>query len=370
MRALAVTERDLKRFSRNPILMIASIMMPLVYLIIMGNSFQGELKHLPVAVVDQDNGPYARRVTELLQAMRDGPRTLEITKLSDQKKAIEGVKNGFYKGALIIPPRFSEDVVKNVTPQVGLFLDNTDSISAAGIANAVAGSMNYLRSDYVSVRATIAKTEFRPVELYKKIDYDASLVPGIIVMAIFMGTTFTGAFSLVMDKFLGIHESYLSTPLTKMDIVIGIIISGVLITTLMAFIVMMGGMFITGIKLAGGVTSFILLLFTIVLTALGLLSMIFVVLGRADHPRIVGVTIGFLNVIFYFPSGAVYPIESLPNWLRTFAKVNPEAYAVHALKALILKGSGFVAVRGDLMFLMMFTVVMLIIATLTFKRTM
>jgi ABC-2 type transport system permease protein len=98
--------------------------------------------------------------------------------------------------------------------------------------------------------------------------------------------------------------------------------------------------------------------------------MIFVVLGRADHPRIVGVTIGFLNVIFYFPSGAVYPIESLPNWLRTFAKVNPEAYAVHALKALILKGSGFVAVRGDLMFLMMFTVVMLIIATLTFKRTM
>ncbi len=369
MRVLAVAERDLKRFSRNPIVIVASILMPLVYLVIMGNSFQGELKNLSLAVVDQDNGPYARRVIELLQAMRDGPRTLDIVKLSDQKKAIESVKDGFYKGALIIPPRFSEDVIKNVNPQIGLFLDNTDSISAAGISGAVSRSMGYLKSEYVSVRATIAKTQFRAVELYKKIDYDASLVPGIIVMAIFMGTTFTGAFSLVMDKFLGIHESYLSTPLTRMDIVVGTIISGVFITTLMSFIVMMGGMFLTGIKLAGGLTSFILLVFTIVLTALGLLSMIFMVLGRAGHPRIVGVTVGFLNVIFYFPSGAVYPIESLPNWLKAFAKVNPEAYAVHALKALILKGSGFVAVQNDLIFLAAFTGIMLFFATITFKRT-
>jgi len=149
-------------------------------------------------------------------------------------------------------------------------------------------------------------------------------------MAIFMGTTFTGAFSLVMDKFLGIHESYLSTPLTRFDLVAGTIMSGVLITTIMSIIVMVGGLMITGIKLAGGITTFVLLLVTMVLTALGLLSMIFTVLGRADHPRIVGVLVGFLNVIFYFPSGAVYPIESLPNWLRTFAKINPEAYAVGA----------------------------------------
>ncbi|MDD4879771.1 MAG: ABC transporter permease, partial [Candidatus Omnitrophica bacterium] len=185
-----------------------------------------------------------------------------------------------------------------------------------------------------------------------------------------MGTTFTGAFSLVMDKFLGIHESYLSTPLTRFDLVAGTIMSGVLITTIMSIIVMIGGLLLTGIKLAGGISTFLLLLVMMVITSLGLLSMIFTVLGRADHPRIVGVLVGFLNVIFYFPSGAVYPIESLPNWLRAFAKVNPEAYAVHAFKELILKGSGFVAVRGDLIFLMAFIVFMLFLATLTFKRTM
>lgn len=370
MKAFAVTERDLRRFARNPILMVASVFLPLVYLIIIGNSFQGELKHLSLAVVDQDTGPYSRRMTELLQALKDGPQTITVTRLSDQGKALELVKEGFYKGVLIIPPDFSEKIIKNVYPQAGLFVDNVDAISAVGITAAVSRAMTYLKSDYVSVRSSLSKAQFRVVELFKKIDYDASLVPGAIVMAIFMGTTFTGAFSLVMDKFLGIHESYLSTPLTKMDIVIGTIISGVFITTAMSFLVFIGGMLITGIKLTGGAVSFLLLVFIISLTALGLLSMIFIILGRVDHPRIVGVVIGFLNVIFYFPSGAVYPIESFPGWLKVFAKVNPEAYAVHALKALIFKGAGINAIKTDIIFLAAFTAIMLFFATITFKRTM
>ena len=189
-------------------------------------------------------------------------------------------------------------------------------------------------------------------------------------MAIFMGTMITGAFNLAMDKFLGIHESYLSTPLTKRDITVGIIISGVFITTVMSLTVLMGSMILTGIKLEGGLGSFVVLFFVIILSALGLLSMMFIILGRANHPRIVGLVGGFLNVIFFFPSGAVYPIESFPNWLKAFAKVNPEAYAVHALKALIFKGADIVAIKGDLVFLAIFTAIMLTIATFTFKRTM
>lgn len=369
MRIEAVVERDLKRYSRNPFIIIGSVLLPLLYLIIMGNSFQGQLRHLPLAVVDQDKTPYSRRVIELLEAIEEGPRVIEIVRLNGQKEAFDMVKNGFCKAALIIPPNFSQDVIRKATPQLGLFLDNTDPISANAIVNSVSDSLSYLRLEYISIRRDIATPQVRPVELFKKIDYDASLVPGIIVMAIFMGTLITGAFNFVMDKFLGVHECYLSTPLTKKDIVVGMIISGVFITTTMSLVVLIGGMLITGIKLVGGITSFIWLLITITLSALGLLSMMFIILGRANHPRVVGLLGGFLNVIFFFPSGAIYPIESFPNWLRAFAKINPEAYAVHALKALIFKGAGLVAIRGDLIYLAIFTAIMLTIATFTFKRT-
>lgn len=369
MRVAAVIERDLRKFSRNPFIMIVGVLLPIVYLIIIGNSFQGQLKHLPVAVVDLDNGPYSRRVMELLETMSQGPKTINIFRIKDEKEAVAMVRKGFCKAAVIIPENFSRDVIRNANPQVGFFLDNTDAISAASLSAIISQSLGYLKVDYIAVRPDSSRPQLRPVELFKKVDYDASLVPGAVIMAIFMGTMIAGAFNLVMDKFLGVHESYLSTPLTKRDITVGVITSGVFITTCMSLIVLIGSMILTGIKLQGGLTSFALLVSIIILSALGLLSMMFIILGRADHPRIVGMLGGFLNVIFFFPSGAIYPIESFPGWLKAFAKINPEAYAVHALKSVILKGADLAAIKNDIVFLVVFTAIMLTIATSTFKRT-
>ena len=105
------------------------------------------------------------------------------------------------------------------------------------------------------------------------------------------------------------------------------------------------------------------------LTTLCLLSLMFVMIGRVNHPRIVGVLSGFLNVILFFPSGAIYPIASFPGWLKAFAKVNPEAYAVDALKSILFKGEGITGIPGDVTFLLIFTSIMMTIAIATFKRT-
>jgi ABC-2 type transport system permease protein len=96
--------------------------------------------------------------------------------------------------------------------------------------------------------------------------------------------------------------------------------------------------------------------------------MMFVILGRANHPRIVGVFGGFLNVIFFFPSGAIYPVESFPGWLRAFAVINPETYSVHALKAILFKGACLKGIEMDFIFLSIFALITLTIATLIYKR--
>jgi ABC-2 type transport system permease protein len=76
-----------------------------------------------------------------------------------------------------------------------------------------------------------------------------------------------------------------------------------------------------------------------------------------------------MNVILFFPSGAVYPIASFPPWLKVFTKINPEAYAVHALKSVLFKGMVLEDILIDIAFLCIFTVVMMSTAILTFKRT-
>lgn len=368
-RVYAVIERDIRKFSRNPVIMVMAVVMPIAYLIILGNSFQGKLKGLPVVVVNQDTGDYGRRVGEALTAVRVGPKTMTLTWLADQGEAIEGVRNGTYKAVVIVPPDFTRRVVERTGPEVGFFVDNTDQISEAALTEAITGAVSSVTAPFMPVRLDRAVINTRRVELYRSVDYDQTLVPGVVVMAMFMGTMITGVFNLVMDRFLGVDEAILMTPITKADIVIGLVVSGFIITIVMALIVLLVSAFITGIGVFNGFFSFVEILAVMALTTLGLLSMMFLMLGRANHPRIVGVFSGFMNVIFFFPSGAVYPVQSFPGWLRSFSKVNPEYYAVHALKSILFKGSAFSVIYGDLVFLLFFTALMMILAVITFKRT-
>lgn len=369
-RFLAVFERDLRRFIRNPIVIMASVIMPILYLIILGNSFQGELKNLSLAIVDMDNGPYANRVVELLHAVEAGPKTVKIYHLSDQGSAMKGLKQGIFKAILIIPSDFSKDVIRGKESELGLFLDNVEAIPANSIRLAISGALSEIKREFVSVREEKIRPILREIELYKKVDYDQTLIPGVVIMAIFLGAMTTGVFNIVMDKFLGIDESHFLTPLTKTDIVMGLVVSGLFITTIIALFVMFFSALISGIYLWETVTlySLTLIIVVIILSTIGLLGLMFVILGRANHPRIVGVLGGFLNVIFFFPSGAIYPVESFPNWLKAFSSVNLETYSVHALKTILFKNASLDAVQGDIIFLSIFALVTIIIATITFKR--
>jgi ABC-2 type transport system permease protein len=252
---------------------------------------------------------------------------------------------------------------------VGLFLDNTDAISSGTIIGVVNGAVTAVRPSYVAIREAADEIHVRDANLYRNVDYFQSLVPGVVVMAIFLGTLTTGVFNVVMDRFQGIEESYLLTPLTKANIVGGLILSGLAITTAVSILVLGVGIVMTGIPLPTGIGALASLLVVIILTTLCLQSLMFTLLGRADHPRLVGVLSGFMNVILFFPSGAVYPTASLPGWLKSFAMVNPEAYAVDALKALLFKSAGLTTVLADIGFLTVFTTVMMAAAIMLFKRT-
>jgi len=368
-RVLAIIERDLRKFSRNPVILIMAVVMPIVYLLILGNSFQGKLKGLPVAVVNHDEGEHGRRVTEVLEAIEVGPKTVTLTWLVDEVEAVEGVRRGRFKAAIVVPPDFSRRIALGTGPEVGLFVDNTDGISTATLQATFEAALRAVPADFVPIRPDRGRIASRTEGLYRTVDYDQTLVPGVVVMAIFMGTMITGVFNLVMDRFLGVDEAILMTPVTRTDIVVGLVVAGFLITMLMALIVLVASILITGLPVSLEPGRVLGVLLVLALSTIGLLSMMFLFLGRANHPRIVGVFSGFLNVIFFFPSGAVYPVESFPGWLRAFVRVNPEFYSVHALKSILLKGTPVAFVAHDILFLLVFTTVMLSLAVATFRRT-
>src|SRR5213592_2827064 len=90
------------------------------------------------------------------------------------------------------------------------------------------------------------------------------------------------------------------------------------------------------------------LFIVIVITALALVSMMFLIMVRVTDPLMPRAIFGLLNTLLYFPSGAVYPQQGFPTWMQWIAAVDPFTYSVHAFKSLVLKNTGFGAIGYDI----------------------
>lgn len=158
------------------------------------------------------------------------------------------------------------------------------------------------------------------------------------------------------------------TPLKQYEIVIGVLLAGVIKAMFSALTMLFLAIVVAGVRPMADTTNFVLLLFTLFLTALGLISIMTAFAVRAPAPEVYQFTSFPINLVLYFTSGAIYPIDGFPDWMRQMAVANPEAYAVHALRLLMYKGASFGAVAIDFAFLAAFTAIMVVIATLAFKR--
>jgi len=335
----------------------------------LGNSLQGPLTGLRLAVVSQDQGPQARSFLGALQAIEQGPATIVIVPLDDPEEGFRMLHDGSISGLLVVPASFSRDLGSGIAASAGLYVDNVDAIAATAIEQAVQSAVPAIVQPLVRFERHLGQAEIRAQEIFPRVDYDTSLIPGVIVMSLFMGSMLSGAFNLIMDRFLGVHESYLSTPLRKLDINLGILLSGTLVTLVSSTLVLGIGMLITGARIHGGLAGYAAMFGLMVLTGLGMLAMTMLIIGRAGHPRIAGILNAFLNVLLFFPSGALYPLASFPRWLRVFAQVDPETHAVAALKAILFRGGDISAAGQHVAWLAVFTAVMLFFSTLTMKRT-
>jgi ABC-2 type transport system permease protein len=367
-RMWAIVERELRRFRRSPAMIVVSMVFPLCQLVILGYAFGGQVKHLKLAIVDQDHGLPAVKIRELAQAVSAGARTVDLIDYADQGQAVTDLRNGRVNGVLTIPPEFSRRVLLKNQPKVALIEDNTDTV----VSSAMAGSLNTMLIAYgepPTVERIPGKAALDVVEVYPYVPYIQYLLPGSIVMSIFMMVMVGGGIIFIDDKARGLHEGYLVTPITKLELIAGFNMSGTIKAVLAGVAIMLIGSVIAGVPNPFDPLRIMRLFVVIVVTAFALISMMFLIMVRVNDPLLPRMIFGVLNTVLYFPSGAVYPRQGFPPWMQAIATVDPFTYAVHAFKSLLLKNTGFEAITGDILYLLAFSAVAMTAATLLFKRT-
>ena len=207
------------------------------------------------------------------------------------------------------------------------------------------------------------------VEIYPYVPYIQYLLPGSIVLSIFVMVMIGGGIIYIDDKARGLPEGYLVPPLTKFELIMGFNLAGTIKAILAGTVLLIVGSLIAGIPNSIDPLRLAQSLVVIAVTGLSLVSMMFLLMVRVSDPLVPRATFGVLNTLLFFPSGAVYPTESFPAWMQVIATVDPFTYSVHAFKSLLLKNTGMAAISGDLTYLLVFSIVMMVAATLLFRRT-
>ncbi len=195
------------------------------------------------------------------------------------------------------------------------------------------------------------------------VSYFQFLSPGVLSMVLLFSAMFSGI-NVVYDRQFGFLKEILVSPVSRLSIVLGRALGGSIVALAQALLFLVITLFF-GVNLSWG--QF--------LAAVGVMfvsSFSFTLLGLAIASRMEDfqgfqLIVNFVMMPMFFFSGALFPLDKLPAWLKAVSFVNPMTYAVDSLRAVMvdLSSFGFPTSFGVLLG---FTILALFAATWLFSQ--
>ncbi|OIO52454.1 ABC transporter [Candidatus Uhrbacteria bacterium CG_4_10_14_0_8_um_filter_58_22] len=204
-------------------------------------------------------------------------------------------------------------------------------------------------------------------------DFIQFMFPGIIAMSV-MGVAFFSTISTVWDREFGFLKEILVAPVPRSAIAIGKTFGATTIAALQAVILFLLAPVI-GLRLS--VSTLPALALIIVLLAFSISGLGLLIASRMRTTESFGLLMQVLVFPMFFLSGAFFPLTSVPFWMSAVAHLNPLSYGVDAMRQVMLSGQvsdvvlaqiAVHSVPADILFLTVFSAVMVLLAVLAFSR--
>jgi ABC-2 type transport system permease protein len=340
-KVLFIIQKELRQILRDRSYLMFIVAAPLFQLILMGYALSTEVRHVPVAVLDEDHSSSSRAILDAFQAgslfafKGMAGSTGEATLLLD---------NGKVKLVIVIPPHFQRDMRNGRLPQVQTLVDGVDG-NTAGIALAYAGAalaqvqQRQLREASTGpVSAGLGSVTLVPRMWYNpNLDSKLNIVPVLIAVLLISITTFLMAVNIVKEKELGTYEQLMVTPVSSLQLIIGKVIPFTILGFIQITIGVAIAVLVFGIWMKGSILLFYAMAMVFCLSTLGI--GIFASTLATTQRQAIFVVQFFLNFATLL-SGVFTPIDNMPLVIQYITYANPLRYFFVILREIYLKGTG------------------------------
>lgn len=374
-RLLAVARKEGIQLRRDRRSMILAFALPMALLVFFGYAISFDIDDIPIAVLDEDRSAASR---ELLEAFTASDYFTIVEHLDSRAGIDDLLVRGRVLGVLTIPPGYARDRAapgRNATIQ--LLLDGSDA-NTATIAMNLSGAV---AASHGARIAAAAGTPFGagpaaltgpPVRLESRTWYNPQLesrhmiVPGLIAVIMSMIAAMLTALTIAREWERGTMEQLAATPVTRLEVVVGKLLPYLAIGVFDVSLAVAAGMLVFGTPLNGSVFLLGAMTVLFLIGALGLGVVISAVVKSQVLATQVAMVVTYLPALLL--SGFMFDIASMPVVLRAVTYLVPARYFITVTRGIFLKGVGVSVLWPQALFMLLFAVAGLALATRAFRK--
>lgn len=365
IRISAMAAKEVLHIVRDPRTLVLAFVMPVLMLLLFGYGVSFDLDHLPLAVADADRTPESRA---LVDAFTRGGE-FDLRARVSPGEAEDLFRRGKAFAALVVRPGYGRDLARGGRAQAALLVDGSDAASASQLlqkADAIA------RAESLRRAAAAGAAGAPPIEVRNWTRYNPEgrsavfMVPGLTVYLMALGAVLLTALTVAGEWERGSMEQLFASPVGRTDIILGKLLPYLGLGLVQLLLVVAVGATAFDVPVRGS----LLLLFGVGLAFLAGMLGQGLFISVVTKNQLVATQAGTLSSLLpsLLLSGMLFPIENMPPVLQALSRIIPARYFVHALRGILLKGSGPAELWPDFVALLVFAVAILAVATARFQR--
>ena len=364
-RSFAMVVKEFIQLRRDRVSFAMIVMIPVMQLLLFGYAINTTPRHLPTAVLLQEDSDLARSILKALENTAYFRFTREVHDVDEFDNLLQSGKVLF---GVEIPRGFERAVRRGDHPALLVAADATDPVAAGSALSALGMVMQTaLAHDLFTGDPPSLPFEIRTHARYNPAASSRlNIVPGLVGTILTMTMLIFTALSVTREIERGTMENLLSMPIKPIEVMFGKIIPYVLVGFIQATLIISIGVLLFGVPVQGSLLMLALLSTLFITTNLSIgYTFSTIVQNQLQAMQ--------LSMMFFLPSillsGFMFPFAGMPVWAQYIGEGLPLTHYVRIVRAIMLKGATLENLQYDTIALIALMLLAMTIAVTRFRRT-
>jgi len=359
---VAISAKEFKQLARDRVSFGMIIMLPLMQLILFGYAISTVVRNIPIAIVDNSGSAVARVITEQVRVTQVVDIVARYATAAEAEAAIVA---GEVRAALVFPENLAQRAAGGET--LGQWLvDGSDTM--------VSSALLALRTMPLHLEAGAPRGAYRPGEPSFEVALffnperrsEVNIVPGLTAIILTMTLVLFTAVALVRERERGNLELLITTPIHPLQLMVGKLVPYIFVGLVQMAIILGLGRLLFDVPFQGRVADLVAVTLPFIAANLTL-GLLFSTLAKTQMQAMQMTFFVILPSVLL--SGFMFPYDAMPLAAQYIAEVLPATHFMRLIRAVFLRGAHASQLLPDISWLLVFTLVMLGVATKRFRKS-